>query len=90
MRVLLAGATGVIGVRLVPLLIAAGHEVVGLTRTPEKVAQLEVAGAAGVTVDILDANATRDVVAAAVATVETLDEPAGVLQILDAGVTRVS
>ncbi|GIG55272.1 NAD-dependent epimerase/dehydratase family protein [Demequina activiva] len=64
MRILLAGATGVIGERLVPLLVAAGHGVVGLTRTPSKVAQLEAAGATGVVVDILDAAAVR---AAAVA-----------------------
>ena len=36
MRVFVAGATGVIGVRLVPLLVAAGHEVVGMTRSAEK------------------------------------------------------
>lgn len=34
MRVLLAGATGTIGRHLIPLLVAAGHEVVGLVRTP--------------------------------------------------------
>src|SRR3954454_5421191 len=33
MRVFLAGATGVIGVRLVPLLLGAGHTVAGLTRS---------------------------------------------------------
>jgi nucleoside-diphosphate-sugar epimerase len=34
MRVLVAGASGVIGRRLVPMLVAAGHEVVGTTRRP--------------------------------------------------------
>ncbi|MGH8876347.1 MAG: NAD-dependent epimerase/dehydratase family protein [Stackebrandtia sp.] len=34
MRVLIAGATGVIGRRLVPLLSASGHEVIALSRTP--------------------------------------------------------
>jgi len=64
-RIVLAGATGVIGVRLVPLLTAAGHDVVGFTRTPSKVASIEEAGATGMTVDILDASATRDAVTAA-------------------------
>jgi nucleoside-diphosphate-sugar epimerase len=36
MRVFVAGASGVIGVRLVPLLVAAGHEVAGMTRSPGK------------------------------------------------------
>jgi 2-alkyl-3-oxoalkanoate reductase len=36
MRVFVAGATGAVGCRLVPLLVAAGHSVVGLTRTPAK------------------------------------------------------
>jgi uncharacterized protein YbjT (DUF2867 family) len=64
-RIVLAGATGVIGVRLLPLLVAAGHHVVGLTRAPAKVAQIEAAGATGATVDILDAAAIRDAVLAA-------------------------
>jgi len=44
MRVFVAAASGVIGVRLVPLLVAAGHEVVGLTRSPEKVEALRRLG----------------------------------------------
>lgn len=38
MRIFVAGATGVIGVRLVPLLIEQGHEVAGMTRSPAKIA----------------------------------------------------
>jgi nucleoside-diphosphate-sugar epimerase len=34
MRIFVAGASGVIGIRLVPLLVAAGHEVAGMTRSP--------------------------------------------------------
>ena len=36
MRIFLAGASGVIGVRLLPLLAADGHEVAAMTRSPEK------------------------------------------------------
>jgi nucleoside-diphosphate-sugar epimerase len=36
MRIFVAGASGVIGVELVRLLVAAGHEVVGMTRSPEE------------------------------------------------------
>jgi uncharacterized protein YbjT (DUF2867 family) len=36
MRVLIAGATGAVGSRLLPLLVAAGHSVAGLTRDPTK------------------------------------------------------
>jgi hypothetical protein len=44
MRVFLAEASGVIGGRLVPLLVAAGHEVAGMTRTPGKVDRLRALG----------------------------------------------
>lgn len=40
MRIFLAGATGVIGSRLAPLLVRQGHEVAGMTRTPEKAARM--------------------------------------------------
>ena len=65
MRIVIAGAAGVIGSRLVPLLINEGHEVAGITRTPTKVAAVEAMGASGVAVDILDAAAVRDVITAA-------------------------
>jgi nucleoside-diphosphate-sugar epimerase len=54
MRVFLAGATGAIGRRLVPMLIAEGHEVTGMTRSPEKAEELRVAGAEPVVTDALD------------------------------------
>lgn len=63
MRIVIAGATGVIGSRLVPLLIEEGHEVVGLTRTLAKVADIQAAGAQGRAVDILHATALQKAVA---------------------------
>ncbi len=65
MRVFLAGASGVIGVRLVPLLAAAGHEVVGMTRSPEKADRLRGLGAEAVVCDVFDADALQDAVVAA-------------------------
>jgi nucleoside-diphosphate-sugar epimerase len=62
MRVFLAGATGAIGRQLVPLLIAAGHQVTGMTRSPRRARELEVAGAEPAVADALD----REAVAAAV------------------------
>ena len=57
MRVFLAGATGVIGVRLVGLLTAAGHEVAGMTRSPDKAGHLRELGAVPVVCDVYDAEA---------------------------------
>jgi len=54
-RIFVAGATGAVGRRLVPLLVKAGHEVVGMTRSPEKVATLNDAGADAAVVDVFDA-----------------------------------
>jgi len=53
-RVFVAGATGLIGVRLVQLLAGAGHEVAGLTRTPAKADLLTALGARPVVADALD------------------------------------
>ena len=64
MRIFIAGATGALGGRLVPLALAAGHEVVGTTRSPAKAERLRALGAeAAVIPDALD----RDAVVAAVA-----------------------
>lgn len=65
MRIFLAGAAGAIGRRLVPLLIAAGHEVTGTTRSKERAAALQAQGATPAIVDVFDANALNAAVAAA-------------------------
>ncbi|HKX08065.1 MAG TPA: NAD(P)-dependent oxidoreductase [Stellaceae bacterium] len=63
MRVFLTGATGVVGRRAVPLLIAAGHAVTAVGRNPEKRRQLERMGAVPVALDLF----SRDDVLSAVA-----------------------
>jgi nucleoside-diphosphate-sugar epimerase len=62
MKVFIAGATGAIGQRLVPLLIDAGHEVVGTTRTPAKADGLRITGATPVVLDGHDLDAVRHAV----------------------------
>ena len=54
MRVFVTGATGAVGRHLVPMLVAAGHEVTATTKTPGKATQLREAGAEAVIVDGLD------------------------------------
>jgi uncharacterized protein YbjT (DUF2867 family) len=56
-RIFLAGASGLIGVRLVPLLVGAGHDVAGLTRTPAKAERLTALGAEPVLADAFDPEA---------------------------------
>jgi nucleoside-diphosphate-sugar epimerase len=65
MRVLLIGATGAIGSRLVPQLAARGHEVTGTFRSPGGDARVRALGAQPMALDLLDARAVREVVAAA-------------------------
>src|SRR5271166_5710820 len=59
MRVMIAGATGAVGSRLVSRLVAAGHGVTGLTRSASKVDALRQAGATPMVVDAFDASAVR-------------------------------
>ena len=57
MRIFIAGATGVLGVRLIPLLSAAGHVVAGMTRSPGKADLLRGLGAEPVVCDVFDPDA---------------------------------
>lgn len=54
MRVFVAGATGVLGSRIVPLLVAAGHTVAGMTRSASKANLLRTMGAEPVVCDAYD------------------------------------
>jgi nucleoside-diphosphate-sugar epimerase len=65
MKIFVAGATGVVGQRLVALLVRAGHRVAGTTRSAAKVLMLESMGAAPAVVDVFDGEALADVVRAA-------------------------
>jgi len=62
MRVFVAGATGAIGKQLVPRLVAAGHEVHGMTRGESKRAMLHELGAVPVVADALDPDQVAEAV----------------------------
>ena len=64
MRIFLAGASGVIGVRLIPLLVSAGHVVAGMTRTAAREPALRALGAEPVVCDVYDLPALTAAVAA--------------------------
>jgi nucleoside-diphosphate-sugar epimerase len=65
MRVLLVGASGAIGRRLIPQLAERGHQVTGTSRSAAKAGQLRSLGAEPAVLDVLDAGAVRAVVAKA-------------------------
>src|SRR5262245_65540679 len=70
LKVFLPGASGAIGRRLVPLLLRAGHQVTGTTRSPQTAKELERAGVTPAVLDIFDApTVIAAVVAAAPAVV---------------------
>ena len=59
MKVFLAGASGAIGRRLTPLLLAVGHQITGITRSPATARNLEAAGVHAAVVDVFDADALK-------------------------------
>jgi nucleoside-diphosphate-sugar epimerase len=65
MRIFLAGASGALGRRVVPALVASGHSVAGLTRNPASAGKIEALGAAAVVGDVYDAAGLAEAVAAA-------------------------
>jgi nucleoside-diphosphate-sugar epimerase len=64
-RVFVAGGSGAVGRRLVPQLVARGHQVTATATGPAKLRLLEQLGADGVVMDGLDAAAVGEAVAAA-------------------------
>jgi nucleoside-diphosphate-sugar epimerase len=65
MRVFVAGGAGVLGRRLVPQLVARGHQVTATTTSAAKLGLLEQLGAEAVVMDGLDAASVGEAVAAA-------------------------
>ncbi|MGW4203162.1 NAD-dependent epimerase/dehydratase family protein [Streptomyces sp. NPDC004726] len=65
MRVFVAGATGAVGSLLVPMLVAAGHEVTGTSRSLAGIERIRSLGATGFQADALDADGLRHAVRAA-------------------------
>lgn len=63
-RIFLAGASGAVGRRLIPLLRDGGHQVIGTTRSESKVASLRALGAEAVVINVFDAAALSRAVAA--------------------------
>jgi 2-alkyl-3-oxoalkanoate reductase len=60
MRVFVAGASGAIGRPLVAKLVAAGHDVTGMTRSEQSAERIRKAGAGAAVADVFDAAAVRD------------------------------
>lgn len=84
MRIFVAGATGVVGRRVVPELVESGHDITAVGRTPEKRRRLEERGARAVEVDMFDAAAVRSAVgdAEVVINLTTAVPPAGIRMLL--------
>jgi nucleoside-diphosphate-sugar epimerase len=61
-KIFIAGATGVIGRRLIPLLTKAGHFVSGTTRDADKVPALKRTGAQAIVLDVFNQRALHDAV----------------------------
>src|SRR6185437_8360619 len=62
MKIFLAGATGAIGTRLLPLLVRAGHAVTGTTQHSDKARSIHAAGATPVVLNALDAQQVLEAV----------------------------
>jgi len=65
MRVFLAGGSGAVGKRLVPLLVSSGHHVIATTRTPDKKNAIRALGAEPIVLDALDRQAVMKAVVSA-------------------------
>jgi nucleoside-diphosphate-sugar epimerase len=65
MRVFVAGLSGAIGRRLIPLLAGAGHDVTGMTRSAAVARELEASGVHAVVADVFEPDALKVAVVAA-------------------------
>jgi nucleoside-diphosphate-sugar epimerase len=65
LRIFFAGASGAIGRRLIPLLLADGHDVTGMTRSADAARQLEAAGVHAVIADVYDPDGLKRAAAGA-------------------------
>ena len=63
MKVFVAGATGVVGRRLIPLLVERGYDVVGMSRSQERAGSLADQGARGVVANVYDTQRLRRLLA---------------------------
>ena len=89
MRILVFGATGVVGRRAVPLMVAAGHDVTAVGRNPARRAALERAGAGVPAVDLFDRSAVRRAVQGKDAVVNlTTHMPASTVRMMLPGAFR--
>jgi nucleoside-diphosphate-sugar epimerase len=86
-KIFIAGARGVVGRRLVPLLVDAGHDVVGVSRSQEGAKDLERLGAQGVVGDVLDRDGLERLLKAA-RPEAVIQQVSGVPRVLDPGKTR--
>lgn len=62
MRIFLAGASGIIGERLLPILIADSHDVASMTRTAGKAGKISKTGSLAVVCDVFDFSGLEDAV----------------------------
>ncbi|HYX20561.1 MAG TPA: NAD(P)-dependent oxidoreductase [Thermoanaerobaculia bacterium] len=82
-KILITGATGVVGRRLVPILVGEGHSVVAMLHSPRSRAALELVGAAPVECDFSDVPSLRRAAFGCDAVVNLATHmPAGTLQML--------
>src|SRR5262249_50245752 len=90
MRIFLAGATGVVGRRILPLLIEVGHQVTALTRKPDRVPALRALGAEPVVTGVYDRDTLIDAVreAAPDVVMHQLTDLAGVDYAANAAIRR--